>query len=74
VNPVTNTNTAPAARLITADAAARKTGMSKRSWLRLCDAGGAPAGVKLGHLRRWDTVELDRWINNGCPRIRSQRW
>lgn len=40
--------------------------MSARAWLRLCDAGRAPWGVKLGGRRLWDAAELDAWIAGGC--------
>jgi hypothetical protein len=43
--------------------------MSKRAWLRLCDAGRAPWGVKLGNRRLWDAAELEAWIAKGCPSI-----
>lgn len=57
--------------LITGREAARKIGVSYRHWLRLCDGGLAPWGIKLRSLRRWDVVELDRWIFDGCPAVRS---
>ena len=47
--------------------------MSKRGWLRLCDAGRAPWGVRLGGRRLWDAVELDRWIADGCRPVRTPK-
>ena len=47
--------------------------MSKRAWLRLCDAGRAPWGVKLGGRRLWDAAELDAWIAGGCRPVRAGR-
>lgn len=60
-------------QLIDTKAAARRCGMSTRAWLRLCDAGKAPWGIKLGGLRRWNVAELDEWIRNGCPSVRSRK-
>ncbi len=60
-------------RLIPAPTAAARCGMSVRAWLRLCDAGQAPWGVKLRHLRRWDVAELNDWIAAGCPAVASMK-
>jgi hypothetical protein len=47
-----------------------KVDMSKRGWLRACDAGLAPWGVKIGARRLWDLDEIDAWIAGGCKRVR----
>lgn len=60
----------PGRRLIDGQAAARKAGISYRHWLRLCDAGRAPWGVKLGAARRWDEAQIEAWICTGCPSIK----
>ena len=66
-------STSPATRrLIDANGAARKAGCSSRHWLRLCDVGMAPWGVKLGALRRWDEAEIDAWIAGGCKPVQQQ--
>lgn len=80
---VTGTDAGPGSRpgasaepiqlMIDAKAAARRCGLSVRTWLRLCDAGKAPWGTKLGTLRRWSVAELDEWIRNGCPTVRSAK-
>lgn len=57
-------------RLIDGRTAAAKAGCSYRTWLRLCDAGKAPAGLKLSALRRWDEQAIDLWIAHGCPPVR----
>lgn len=57
-------------QLIDAKTAAARCGVSVRGWLRLCDAGKAPWGVKLGNLRRWYVPELDAWLADGCPPVR----
>lgn len=59
-------------RLIDGRAAARKAGCSHRHWLRLCEDGLAPVGIKLRALRRWDESEIDEWIAAGCPAIQQQ--
>lgn len=60
----------PGRRLVDGRTAAAKAGCSYRHWLRMCDAGLAPWGCKLGSLRRWSVEEIDRWIADGCPRVR----
>ena len=62
--------TLPGRRLVNGKMAAGKVGSSYRNWLRLCDAGRAPWGLKLGGLRRWDLAELDNWIFDGCKPVR----
>jgi predicted DNA-binding transcriptional regulator AlpA len=44
---------------------------SWRTVLRLADAGKLPWGVKIGGLRRWDSVVIDSYIANGCPPVRG---
>jgi len=60
-------------QLIDAKTAARRCGVAVRTWLRLCDAGKAPWGVKLGGCRRWRVAELDGWLSAGCPSVRSAK-
>ena len=60
-------------RLIDARQCAAKIGASVRHWLRICDRGLAPWGVKVGALRRWDEWVVNRWIADGCPVVRSSR-
>lgn len=50
-----------------------KIAISKRAWLRICDAGKAPWGLKLGGRRLWDLDELDEWIATGCKPVRSAK-
>ncbi|WP_169980904.1 helix-turn-helix transcriptional regulator [Tautonia rosea] len=61
-------------RLIDADQVAAKLGMSKRQVFRAADAGTIPTGVKLGRLRRWDEVDLDRFILDGCRPAGRRRY
>jgi predicted DNA-binding transcriptional regulator AlpA len=60
-------------RLINTNQCAEKIGASWRHWLRLCDRGLAPWGVKIGALRRWDQAVVDEWIVNGCPPVRTTK-
>ena len=62
---------AVAAKLIRGPEAAQLVGLSYRAFLRLADAGGVSWGVKLGGARRWNLEELERWIRDGCPRVRG---
>ena len=45
--------------------------ISKQAWLRLCEPGKAPWGVKLGGRRLWDRSALECWIDAGCPAVRE---
>lgn len=45
--------------------------ISRRAWLRLCEQGKAPWGVKLGSRRLWDRAVISHWIDNGCPTVRE---
>ena len=65
--------TTPQRRLIDGRASALKAGCSHRHWLRLVDAGLAPAGMKLGALRRWDENAIDAWIVGGCRPLLSTK-
>ncbi|MFP4501189.1 MAG: helix-turn-helix transcriptional regulator [Candidatus Hydrogenedentota bacterium] len=56
--------------LVDAREAAYICGVAKRTWLRLCDSGRAPWGVKLGGCRRWRRSELLAWIEGGCKPVR----
>ena len=57
-------------RLIDAKETARVLGCSWRTVYRHADAGRIPPGYKLGGLRRWDVVEIDAFIANGCKPAR----
>lgn len=46
---------------------------SPRHVYRLSDAGRMPRPVKLGQLVRWRRSELLRWLDDGCPSVRSAR-
>ena len=40
---------------------------SQRHVFRLSDAGSMPKPRKLGTLVRWNRLELEAWIADGCP-------
>jgi predicted DNA-binding transcriptional regulator AlpA len=67
------TPAAPPRRLIDADEVAAIYGVSRRPVFRLADAGVIPFGVHVGRSRRWDAIELDRHIANGCRSTRKDR-
>lgn len=48
-------------------------GFSWRHWLRLCDAGKAPAPTRFGRLVRWSLVSLEEWEAGGCRPVRAQK-
>lgn len=55
--------------LLTAKEASAMCGMSKSTFIRLSKDGKAPAGIKLGRLRRWRKKEIMAWIAAGCPNV-----
>lgn len=59
-------NQPPLRRLLDRHEVAARLGCSWRTVYRLADMGQIPPGVKLGGLRRWDSEEIDRFIENGC--------
>jgi len=59
--------------LLDAKQVAARLGCSWRTVYRLADSGDLPFGVKLGALRRWDSVEIDQFIATGCKPIRERR-
>jgi excisionase family DNA binding protein len=52
---------------------ATKLYCSPRHIYRMADSGRMPRPIKLGSLVRWDLDELDRWIESGCPSVRSMK-
>lgn len=44
-------------------------GCSPRTVYRLADRGAMPPAIKLGALRRWRRVEIERWLDARCPEI-----
>jgi excisionase family DNA binding protein len=45
---------------------------SERHVYRLVDAGRIPAPAKLGALNRWPRIQIEKWIEQGCPQPRKQ--
>jgi excisionase family DNA binding protein len=68
-------NTQPAVRpeLIGADTFAELLDVSTRHIRRLVDAGKCPQPVRLGKCIRWSRAAVERWIADGCPRVRTVR-
>ena len=48
---------------------AAKLGVSKRTIDRRIAAGLFPKGMKFGASVRWRESLVDRWIEEGCPRV-----
>jgi predicted DNA-binding transcriptional regulator AlpA len=60
------------ALLIPDTLAAALAGISRSTWHSLRAAGKiGPAPIKLGRAVRWNRVEVESWIANGCPDKRS---
>jgi excisionase family DNA binding protein len=46
---------------------------SRRTVERLVARRLMPGPVKLGRLRRWNRVEVEEWIRDGCEPIRARK-
>ncbi|MBN1908385.1 MAG: helix-turn-helix domain-containing protein [Pirellulales bacterium] len=57
-------------RLLDVNAVSRLLSCSTRHVYRLADSGLMPRPQKLGALVRWDRLELDKWLADGCPTCR----
>jgi excisionase family DNA binding protein len=53
--------------LLDVRAVAQLLNCSQRHVYRLADAERIPRPVKLGALVRWDRVDIEDWIAEGCP-------
>ncbi len=62
---------APAATLLDVKGVAALLNCSARHVYRLAESGRMPAPVKVGALVRWRRQDLDAWLANGCPPIRT---
>jgi excisionase family DNA binding protein len=43
--------------------------VSSRTITRWSDAGLMPKGRKLGNLVRWSRAEIEKWVEDGCPKM-----
>ncbi len=50
-------------RLIDAQAVARLLGVSRRTVWRLAETRQIPSPIRLGTLRRWDVVTIERYLD-----------
>ena len=64
---------APAPALLDVRAVAAILACSPRSCYRMADAGLMPRPRRLGGLVRWSRAEIEAWIADGCPKIRSAK-
>jgi prophage regulatory protein len=67
VNPVKAQNP----ELLDCKLVAALCGCSTRMIWRLRDMGDMPAPIRLGGLVRWRRADIERWISDGCPRVRE---
>jgi excisionase family DNA binding protein len=61
------------AELLDVRRTAQLLGCATRTVYRLSDSGKMPRPVRLGSLVRWRADELRRWIDAGCPAVRSMK-
>jgi predicted DNA-binding transcriptional regulator AlpA len=62
--------TANQTHFVDAEGSASRYGFSKPHWLRLVDAGKAPAPTRFGRLVRWSVAALEEWEQGGCKPVR----
>ena len=55
--------------MLTFDDLAIRWSCSAKHARRMVDSGRAPAGVKLGRLRRFPLAEIEAWEAAGCPQV-----
>jgi len=60
---------AGASILIDVRAVAAILGCSPRHVYRLSDSGRMPRPLRLGGLVRWNLLDIEKWIDSGCPQI-----
>lgn len=58
-------------RMLDVQGVAELLACSTRHIYRLADSGRMPRPVRLGRLVRWRQRELEGWIEDGCPKVRS---
>jgi predicted DNA-binding transcriptional regulator AlpA len=44
----------------------RRLGCSPRTTFRLADLGKLPPSMRVGNLRKWNSYEIDQYIDNRC--------
>lgn len=54
--------------LLDAEAVAALLSCSRRHVYAKSDGGLMPAPIKLGRLTRWRRLDIERWIEDGCPK------
>jgi predicted DNA-binding transcriptional regulator AlpA len=52
---------------------AEKLALSPSSVRRLSEKGKMPPPIGLGKSKRWIAVEIESWIDQGCPTVRNWR-
>lgn len=57
--------------LLDVQAVAALLDCSARHVRRLADAGRMPAPLRVGSLLRWRRIDLDAWLAEGCPSVRT---
>jgi predicted DNA-binding transcriptional regulator AlpA len=54
-------------QLLSAKALGQRLSLSKRQIFRLNSSGRIPAPVRIGGAVRWVDMDIDKWIELGCP-------
>jgi excisionase family DNA binding protein len=51
---------------------AEYVGISTQTIARMAKAGTMPRGVKIGRIRIWPKVQIDKWLADGCQCKRNK--
>ena len=68
-----STDAKPSSVMLTVDQVAAMLNCSSRHVYRLCDTKRMPSPVRLGMLVRWNRTVIEKWINAGCPPVRTRK-
>jgi predicted DNA-binding transcriptional regulator AlpA len=58
--------------LITVEQFAEVLQVSVRTVWRLRRSGHVPASIKIAGTVRWRTIDIERWVNRGCPSLKRR--
>ncbi|GMW00517.1 MAG: hypothetical protein AMXMBFR84_16540 [Candidatus Hydrogenedentota bacterium] len=59
--------------LWTAKDVAQACSISTRQVFRMRDKGAMPRPIRIGGAVRWRIAEIEQWIADGCPDVRTTR-
>ena len=58
--------------LLSADQIAKRFGVSTKSIYRWMEQEKFPQSVRLGHMHRWRTADIEQWIKEGGTDVKAE--